>query len=239
MLPDMNGYAVCEEHPPHRTRSIPIIMLTARSQETDKIRGLDAGADDYVTKPFSVNELIARIRAIFRRGGARSAPCRRRSRSATSQVNFDAHTVNVRGADAQLSFYEVELLRLLAERVGQPVARDEILRRFGASRRAPTNRTVDNFIVKLRKKIEKRPDKPAAHPHGVRLRLQARARVGGIMRHRLPKVVFLVILRSEATKDPGAAGCPRPATRGSFASLRMTIHAPGHRAVRGRRTSAK
>ena len=80
MLPDLNGYAVCEEL--RRTNAlVPIVMLTARSQETDKVRGLDAGADDYVTKPFGVNELIARMRAIF---GARHVACRvcpRRSRS--------------------------------------------------------------------------------------------------------------------------------------------------------------
>src|SRR5947209_382097 len=76
MLPDINGYAVCEELRKW-SAFVPIIMLTARSQETDKIRGLDAGADDYVTKPFGVNELIARIRAIFRRaarGGASASP---------------------------------------------------------------------------------------------------------------------------------------------------------------------
>jgi DNA-binding response OmpR family regulator len=162
MLPDMNGYAVCDELR-RLNAQIPIVMLTARSQEPDKIRGLDAGADDYVTKPFGVNELIARMRAIFRRA----------SRATTStpetfvmgaagevMVNFTSQTLTVRGSDHALSFYEVELLRMLAERAGQAVGRDEILSKVWGLEGSATNRTVDNFIVKLRKKMEKSPDKP-------------------------------------------------------------------------------
>jgi DNA-binding response OmpR family regulator len=134
-------------------------MLTARSLETDKIRGLDAGADDYVTKPFSVNELIARIRAIFRRA-ARGGGVPEVLTIGSAQVSFAAQTLTVRGEKQQLSFYEVELIRLLAERAGQPVSRDEILSKIWGLEAAPTNRTVDNFIVKLRKKLEKHPDKP-------------------------------------------------------------------------------
>ena len=159
MLPDVNGYAVCEEIRRYNS-FIPIIMLTARSQETDKIRGLDAGADDYVTKPFSVNELIARMRAIFRRA-ARGSGAPEAVDIGGAKVSFSSHTVNVRGEEHQLSFYEVELLRLLMERSGQPVSRDELLSKIWGLEAAPTNRTVDNFIVKLRKKIEKSPDKPA------------------------------------------------------------------------------
>jgi DNA-binding response OmpR family regulator len=158
MLPDMNGYAVCEEL--RRWNAfVPIIMLTARSLETDKIRGLDAGADDYVTKPFSVNELIARIRAIFRRA-ARGGGVPEVLAIGAAQVNFAAQTLAVRGEKQQLSFYEVELIRLLAERAGQPVSREEILSKIWGLEAAPSNRTVDNFIVKLRKKLEKHPDKP-------------------------------------------------------------------------------
>jgi DNA-binding response OmpR family regulator len=159
MLPDLNGYTVCEQLRrlvPH----VPILMLTARSQETDKIRGLDAGADDYVTKPFSVNELIARIRAIFRRT-ARPAPAAPETLTLGDVlVNLTSHTIKARGHEHMLSFYEVELLRMLAERMGQPVGRDEILSKIWGLSTSSTNRTVDNFIVKLRKKIEKSPDKP-------------------------------------------------------------------------------
>jgi len=157
MLPDINGYQVCEEI--RRTDAIvPILMLTAKSQEADKIRGLDAGADDYVTKPFSVGELVARIRAIFRRTQRASE-----AQSFTIgdvSINLSAHSLQ-RGQNVEsLSFYEVELLRLLHERVGQPVSRDEILNKIWGLEATPTNRTIDNFIVKLRRKIERSPDKP-------------------------------------------------------------------------------
>ncbi len=158
MLPDVNGYAVCEELR-RISPFMPIIMLTARSQETDKIRGLDAGADDYVTKPFSVNELIARMRAIFRRV-ARPSAAPEVVEIGEAKVGFSTHTLKVGGVEHALSFYEVELLRLLVERIGQPVSRDEILQKIWGLEAAPTNRTVDNFIVKLRKKVEKHPDKP-------------------------------------------------------------------------------
>ncbi|WP_394850769.1 response regulator transcription factor [Pendulispora brunnea] len=158
MLPDMNGYAVCEELR-RWSPFVPIIMLTARSQEMDKIRGLDAGADDYVTKPFSVGELIARIRAIFRRA-ARVGTAPETFEIGEASVNFAAHTLTRAGEVLQLSFYEVELLRLLNERAGQPVSRDEILHKIWGLDASPSNRTVDNFIVKLRKKIEVSPDKP-------------------------------------------------------------------------------
>ena len=158
MLPDVNGYQVCEDVR-HFDAFVPIIMLTAKSQEADKIRGLDAGADDYVTKPFSVGELVARIRAIFRRAN-------RPSESATFNlgkltVNVAAHTLERAGKAAEsLSFYEVELLRMLFERAGQPVSREEILNKIWGVDANPSNRTIDNFIVKLRRKVEKHPDKP-------------------------------------------------------------------------------
>ena len=158
MLPDVNGYQVCEDVR-RFDAFVPIIMLTAKSQEADKIRGLDAGADDYVTKPFSVGELVARIRAIFRRTN-------RPSESATFSigkltVNVAAHTLERAGKQPEtLSFYEVELLRMLYERAGQPVSREEILNKIWGVDANPTNRTIDNFIVKLRRKLEKHPDKP-------------------------------------------------------------------------------
>jgi len=138
---------------------LPIIMLTARSQEADKIRGLDAGADDYVTKPFSVGELVARIRALFRR--ASRAPESPSFKIGSLTVNVGAHQLQKGSAKpVMLSFYEVELLRLLYERLGQPVSRDEILNKIWGVEANPTNRTVDNFIVKLRKKLEKHPENP-------------------------------------------------------------------------------
>jgi DNA-binding response OmpR family regulator len=158
MLPDINGFTVCEEmrqsHP-----VLPIIMLTARSQETDKIRGLEAGADDYVTKPFSVGELVARINAIFRR--------LHRSSGADESIQIGQATIYPRRHElvrnrktVSLSFYEVELLRLLHERAGEPVTRDEILEKIWGVSGYGSSRSVDNFVVKLRKKIEEDASSP-------------------------------------------------------------------------------
>jgi DNA-binding response OmpR family regulator len=158
MLPDVNGYQVCEDVR-RFDAFVPIIMLTAKSQEADKIRGLDAGADDYVTKPFSVGELVARIRAIFRRANRPAESTSFRIGKAT--INLSSHTVELDGTKPDsLSFYEVELLRMLFERAGQPVSRDEILNKIWGIEANPTNRTIDNFVVKLRRKLEKHPDKP-------------------------------------------------------------------------------
>jgi DNA-binding response OmpR family regulator len=159
MLPDVNGYRVCEDLR-RWNPFVPIIMLTARSQELDKIRGLDAGADDYVTKPFSIGELIARLRAIFRRAARTPGATPEVIVIGRSQVNLTGQTIQRDEKEEQLSFYEVELLRLLHERVGQPVGREEILSKIWGLDATSTNRTVDNFIVKLRRKIEAQPDKP-------------------------------------------------------------------------------
>lgn len=160
MLPDINGYQVCEELR-RWDAFVPIIMLTARSQETDKIRGLDAGADDYVTKPFSIGELVARLRAIFRRASRAVDASHERFTIGDAEIDLTAHTVARGGGEAQqLSFYEVELLRLLRERIGQPVSRDEILAKVWGIAATATNRTVDNFIVKLRRKVETNSEKP-------------------------------------------------------------------------------
>src|SRR5689334_10708484 len=159
MLPDTNGFKVCEELR-RIDPFVPIIMLTARGQEVDKIRGLDAGADDYMTKPFSVGELIARIRAIFRRAARPTESNTEVISIGQVKVSMSAHTLTTGSRSEQLSFYEVELLRLLHERLGQPVSREEILQKIWGVEPGPSNRTVDNFIVKLRKKIERSQDKP-------------------------------------------------------------------------------
>ncbi|MFW5877235.1 MAG: response regulator transcription factor [Myxococcota bacterium] len=160
MLPDINGYEVCQQVRGNDPL-VPILMLTARGQEADKIRGLDVGADDYVTKPFSVGELIARIRALFRRATRTTQPpFEGPFRVGEALVDPSSHQLQRGRETHQLSFYEVELLKLLFERAGQPVSRDEILDKVWGVDANPTNRTVDNFIVKLRRKIEPQPDKP-------------------------------------------------------------------------------
>jgi DNA-binding response OmpR family regulator len=158
MLPDANGFLVCEQLR-QIDRFVPIIMLTARSSEADKIRGLDSGADDYMTKPFSIGELIARMRAMFRRT-ERPPDIAEAFSIGKAAVDLTAQTVERGKVTEQLSFYEVGLLRLLYERHGQPVSREEILQKVWGLSAGPSNRTVDNFVVKLRKKLERKPDKP-------------------------------------------------------------------------------
>jgi len=158
MLPDDNGFVVCEQLRAI-DRLVPIIMLTARAAEADKIRGFEAGADDYLTKPFSIGELLARLGAIFRRSSL-MPEMPEVFEVGKASVDLAAHTIK-RGAKLhQLSFYEVGLLRMLHQRKGQPVDRAELLERIWGIEAATSNRTVDNFVVKLRRKIERRPDKP-------------------------------------------------------------------------------
>ncbi len=157
MLPDTNGFEVCSTLR-RAFRTVPILILSARSQESDKIRGLDAGADDYVTKPFSIGELVARVRAVFRRVG-RATDEVATLKIGAAVVNLAGHSVTHKGREEPLTFYEVELLKLLLDRSGQAVSRDEILDKvWGVA--AINSRAVDNFIVKLRKKVEPEPDKP-------------------------------------------------------------------------------
>ena len=152
MLPDMSGYEVCEQIR-RKNLNTPVLMLTAKAQEYDKIRGFKVGADDYLTKPFSVGELLARIMALLRRHGQYAKDIEV-VRVGSSDVDVKHFTVRRGKKEYSLSHYEVELFKLLYARANQPVARDDILDRVWGTEKYPTNRTVDNFIVKLRKKIE-------------------------------------------------------------------------------------
>jgi DNA-binding response OmpR family regulator len=151
MLPDLNGYEVCEQI--RQKMNTPILMLTARAQDHDKIRGFKVGADDYLTKPFSVGELLARVMALLRRG-ARYAQEPELVRIGPNVIDVQHFTIRRGKKEHSMSYYEVELLKLLYAHANQPVTRDEILDKVWGTEKFPTNRTVDNFIVKLRKKIE-------------------------------------------------------------------------------------
>jgi len=160
MLPDLNGYQVCQEIR-HFDPTVPILMLTARGQEADKIRGLDAGADDYVTKPFSVGELVARIRAILRRSRRGDSVVPNGPFSiGEARIDPAAQTLERSWETHPLTHYETELLKLLFEHAGRPVGRDEILERVWGVEATPSNRTVDNLVVKLRRKLEPEADRP-------------------------------------------------------------------------------
>lgn len=152
MLPDLTGYTVCEEIR-RQKRNIPILMLTAKAQDYDKIRGFEVGADDYLTKPFSVGELLARVMALLRRSGQYALETEV-VKVGSSTVDVKHFTVRRGNKEHSLSHYEVELFKLLFANANQPVSRDEILDKVWGTDNYPTNRTVDNFIVKLRKKIE-------------------------------------------------------------------------------------
>lgn len=160
MLPKMSGYELCQKV---RKESIntPILMLTARSEEVDRVLGLDLGADDYVTKPFSVAELSARIRAILRR--------MRKSKTGDlpDEIHFDEVSIDFKRFDARkgreplrMSRKEFGVLRLLAARPGEVVTRDELLDEVWGYDQYPTTRTVDNHIALLRSKLEKDPTQP-------------------------------------------------------------------------------
>ncbi len=151
MLPDISGYQVCERI--REKLNTPILMLTAKSQDYDKILGLKLGADDYLTKPFNLGELQARVMALLRRR-TQYAPNSELIRIGSSVIDVKHFTVRKGSQERSMSHYEVELLKLLHSRVDQPVTRDEILDKVWGADKFPTNRTVDNFIVKLRKKIE-------------------------------------------------------------------------------------
>jgi DNA-binding response OmpR family regulator len=152
MLPDLSGYQVCEQIRRQKINT-PIIMLTAKAQDYDKIRGLEVGADDYMTKPFSVGELLARVMALLRRS-IRYAQDLDIIQVGASVVDVKHFRVQRGIKEQSLSHYEVELLKLLYANADKPVTRDEILDKVWGTENYPTNRTVDNFIVKLRKKIE-------------------------------------------------------------------------------------
>jgi DNA-binding response OmpR family regulator len=152
MLPDIGGYEICEQIRQKKLNT-PILMLTAKSQEYDKIRGFKVGADDYLTKPFSVGELLARVMALLRRRGQYLHDLDV-VRIGSNLVDVKHFTVQRGKVKHSMSHYEVELFKLLYAHANQPVTRDEILDKVWGTENFPTNRTVDNFIVKLRKKIE-------------------------------------------------------------------------------------
>ena len=150
-MPRNDGFRVIQAI--RARHATPIIVLSVLGGESDKIRALDLGADDYVTKPFSVAELMARIKAIFRRQ-ARMASHDETFKVGEWEVNPRKHVMARGRTQKRLSFYEVELLKFLGERSEEAVARDELLEKIWGVQPTANNRTVDNFIVKLRRKFE-------------------------------------------------------------------------------------
>ena len=158
MLPKMNGFDVCRGL---RARSIstPIVMLTARSAETDKVLGLELGADDYVTKPFSITELLARVRAVLRRAGAQQPPADL-LRIGDIEIDFKLHQARRGKSRIEFTAREFDLLHYFVQHTGQVVTREQILNEVWGYEEFPTTRTIDNFVAKLRQKIERAPHAP-------------------------------------------------------------------------------
>jgi DNA-binding response OmpR family regulator len=158
MLPKLSGYEICRKVRAEGIQT-PILMLTARGEEADRVLGLDLGADDYVAKPFSIRELLARIRAILRRTQPPKAlPDELRFDDVV--VNFVSYEAHKAGRPLEMTRKEFQLLRLLASRTGEVVTRDELLNEVWGYENYPTTRTVDNHVAGLRAKIENEPGDP-------------------------------------------------------------------------------
>jgi DNA-binding response OmpR family regulator len=158
MLPKLNGYEVCKRLK-KEIPDLPIIMLTAKSQEAEIITGLELGADDYITKPFSVLELLARIKALFRRIKSGSE-IPEMHRFGNLEINFKKYEARKKGKPIKLSPREYELLKWFIEREGEIVSRDELLNQVWGYDSFPNTRTIDTHIAKLRHKIEDNPEEP-------------------------------------------------------------------------------
>jgi len=159
MLPGMDGLEICRQLRRHeRYAATPILMLTARSEEADRVVGLELGADDYVTKPFSMRELIARVRALLRR----QDPVPQRNALLHGDIHIDpsAHAVSVSGKHVELSALEFRLLHYLAAHPGMVFSRDHLLDRVWGNDRSVTPRSVDVYIRRVREKIEPEPQTP-------------------------------------------------------------------------------
>lgn len=160
MLPKMDGLEVCREI--RKTSAVPIIMLTAKDSEIDKVLGLELGADDYVTKPFSNRELIARVKANLRRNGLREL-----SKETPNEIDVgdltvhqDAYIISKRGKEIELTHREFELFHYLAKHIGQVMTREHLLETVWGYDYFGDVRTVDVTIRRLREKIEDQPSHP-------------------------------------------------------------------------------
>jgi len=173
MLPRLDGYAVCAELR-RLANPVPILMLTAKGQIEDRVSGLDAGADDYLVKPCSTQELLARVRALLRRTHRQGhAPAR--LKLGHVEIDLARQTAVRQGKPIHLTAKEFAMLRLMAESGGEPVSRERFLDVVWGYTAFPTTRTVDNHIASLRGKIEPDPDRPRwlQTVHGVGYRLEA------------------------------------------------------------------
>jgi len=158
MLPGKDGFEVCREL--RRTTSVPIIMLTARDDDIDKILGLELGADDYLTKPFNPRELVARIRAILRRVDRANKIDTEVIAQGRIQLDLDRHQVTAGGKSVDLTPKEFELLELLMKNPGRVFSREMLLERLWGYDFFGDSKTIDVHIRRLREKVEEEPSSP-------------------------------------------------------------------------------
>ena len=158
MLPKMDGFTVCKKI--RETMATPIIMLTARAEEVDKVLGLELGADDYITKPFSLRELMARVKANLRRSVVAVAETNEPITFADLEINIERYEVKKRGTVIDLTYREFELLKYLATQKGKIFSREHLLNKVWDYEYVGDDRTVDVTIRRLREKIEDDPSNP-------------------------------------------------------------------------------
>jgi DNA-binding response OmpR family regulator len=159
MLPGRNGYDLLKELRRNGVRT-PILMLTAKGMEGDKILGLKLGADDYLAKPFGLGELLARVEALLRRAPPRDDRAAERVRFGEIEADLGAQTVSRNGAPVDVTPQEFKVLRLFLQSGGRALSRDDILARCWGAEYEGTPRTVDNFVRSLRVKLERDPEQP-------------------------------------------------------------------------------
>lgn len=161
MLPDLDGFELCR-HLRRAGNLTPVIMLTARASADDRVRGLDAGADDYLVKPFQLAELLARVRSALRRSAwdKKSTTTHEVLEFGRARIDFDTHEASVAGQPVALTQLEIDLVRYFAANAGRVLSREELLEHVWKLRNYPNTRTVDNFIVRLRKLFEADPAMP-------------------------------------------------------------------------------
>ena len=159
MLPGMNGLEICKELRQNKM-DIPIVMLTAKGDEIDKVIGLEIGADDYISKPFSIRELLARVKAHLRRENRGGESVAEVVQLETLKIDFGQFKIIRKGKEIGLTSLEVDVLRYLIGHDGKVVSRDDLLDKIWGYEKYPTTRTIDNHILKLRKKIEIDPNHP-------------------------------------------------------------------------------
>lgn len=162
MMPGLSGFDVCKKLR-QEENNVPVILLTAKGEEIDRVLGLELGADDYITKPFSLRELLARVKAILRRvqnsSGGDSGNVHIES-IGLMQVDFKNYVAWVSGSEVKLSHREFEVLHYLWDNKHKIVSRDDLLKSVWKYDEFPTTRTIDNFILRLRQKVENNPNDP-------------------------------------------------------------------------------